>query len=103
MTIQIQYQHMSTSESLSELVSRNLQKLGNKYQFVFRAQVLFKLENDPTGNGKICEIELSGPGPRLFAKSSEDGFEKATAATLDDLKRQLRKRKEKLNRLKKAI
>jgi putative sigma-54 modulation protein len=90
---------MPTSESLSELIIRNLRKLGHKYQFIIRAQILFKLENDPTGNGKVCEIELSGPGPRLFAKSSEDDFEKAAAATLGDLAKQLRKRKKKINYL----
>ena len=77
MTINIQYQDMPTSESLNEIVSRNLDKLAHKFPFLIRAEVLFKMENDPTGNGKICEMQLSAPGPRIFAKSNENNFEKA--------------------------
>tara|TARA_R110000868_G_scaffold200671_1_gene448172 strand:- start:16760 stop:17071 length:312 start_codon:yes stop_codon:yes gene_type:complete len=103
MTINIQYQNMPTSESLNGIVSRNLEKLAHKFQFLIRADVLFKMENDPTGNGKICEVQLSAPGPRIFAKSNENNFEKAAAETLSDLDRQLRKRKEKFSKRKKAV
>lgn len=103
MTINIQYQQMPTSESLSEIVTRKLKKLAHKYEFLIRADVTFKLESDPTGNGKVCDIEISAPGPRIFAKSTENNFEKAAAETIHDLERQLRKRKEKFARRKKAI
>jgi putative sigma-54 modulation protein len=56
--------------------------------------VLFKQENDRTGEGKVCEIELSAPGPRIFAKSNTDDFEKSMAETIEDLRRQLEKRQE---------
>ncbi|WP_435624599.1 HPF/RaiA family ribosome-associated protein [Flagellimonas sp.] len=83
---------MSTSESLSELLLKKLDRLGKKYQWVIKANVLFKEENDRTGEGKVCEIELSAPGPRLFAKANTDNFEKAMAETINELKRQLEKR-----------
>tara|TARA_R110000868_G_scaffold126481_4_gene333571 strand:+ start:12099 stop:12389 length:291 start_codon:yes stop_codon:yes gene_type:complete len=92
---------MPESESLSKIVSRNLRKFSPKYQFIIRADVVFKMENDPTGKGKICEIQLSAPGPRIFAKSNENNFEKAAAATLSDLEKQLRRRKHKFNAYKK--
>ena len=85
---------MPTSESLSEIVSNKLEKLGKKYDWIISADVFFKLENDPTGYGKICEMRLSAPGPRLFAKSDADNFEKAAAETIKDLEIQLKKRKE---------
>ncbi|NNL03610.1 MAG: 30S ribosomal protein S30, partial [Eudoraea sp.] len=44
--------------------------------------------------GKVCEIQLSAPGPRIFAKSSQDNFEKAAATTIKELENQLRRRKE---------
>lgn len=93
---------MPTSEWLSEITTRNLEKLAHKYPFLIRSDVTFKLGNGTDGKDKICEIELSAPGPRLFAKSNEDSFEKATAETLNDLERQLRKRKEKFNKRKRA-
>lgn len=103
MTINIQYQDMPTSESLNEIVTRNLNKLSHKFQFLIRADVLFKVENDPSGNGKICEVQLSAPGPIIFAKSNENNFEKAAAATLSDLNKQLQKRKEKISKRKKTL
>lgn len=103
MTVNIQYLQMPTSESLSEIMTRNLQKLAHKYQFLIRADVFFKLGNSTEGKDKICEIELSAPGPRLFAKSHDDNFEKAAAETLSDLERQLRKRKGKFSKRKRNI
>lgn len=103
MTINMQYVQMPESESLSKIVTRNLQKLSHKYDFVIRADVFFKLGQGKDGTDKICEMQLSAPGPRIFAKSTENNFEKAAAETISDLERQLRKRKEKLSRRNKAM
>lgn len=93
MTINFQYIQMPTSEAMNQLMTTKLNKLGRKFDFIIRADVFFKLENDPSGKGKICEIRLSVPGPRLFAKSNEDDFEKAAASTIKELESQLKKRK----------
>ena len=93
MTINFQYIQMPTSEAMNVLITNKLQKLGRKFDFIIRADVFFKLENDPSGRGKICEIRLSVPGPRIFAKTNEDDFEKAAASTIKELESQLEKRK----------
>jgi putative sigma-54 modulation protein len=93
MTINIQYLHMPTSEAMNELITNKLQKLGAKFDWIVSADVYFKMENDTSGKNKICEMKLEAPGPRIFAKSAEDNFEKAAAETLKDLERQLKKRK----------
>ena len=93
MNINFQYIQMPTSEAMNELMTTKLNKLGRKFDFIIRADVFFKMENDPSGKGKICEIRLSVPGPRLFAKSDEDDFEKAAASTIKELESQLQKRK----------
>ena len=98
MTIDIQYVQMPTSEAMNILLTTKLNKLAKKYEWVIRAQVYFKLENDPKGKGKICEMELSAPGPRLFARSNEDDFEKAAANTIKDMEKQLSKRKAIMNK-----
>lgn len=92
MEIHVQYQKMKTSESLTELLNKKLEGLGKKYNWLIKANVLFKMENDKAGEGKVCEIELSAPGPRIFAKSSTDDFEKSMAETVEELRRQLEKR-----------
>jgi putative sigma-54 modulation protein len=93
MTINFQYVQMPNSEAMNELMTSKLNKLAKKFDFIIRADVFFKMENDPSGNGKICEIRLSVPGPRIFAKTDADDFEKAAAATIKDLESQLQKRK----------
>ena len=98
MTIEIQYVQMPSSEAMDALVTEKLNRIAHKYDWVIRAQVHFKLENDPSGNGKICEIELSAPGPRLFAKTNSDDFEKSLAATIQELSKQLQKKKDLMKR-----
>jgi putative sigma-54 modulation protein len=93
MTINIQYVQMATSEAMSAYVTDKLEKLGKKYEWVISAQVNFEVIHDPKGKGKICKMELSLPGPRIFATSNEDNYESAVKETIKDLDRQLKKRK----------
>jgi len=93
MTINIQYVHMPTSESLSRIISEKLEKLHHKFNWILKAQVFLKLENTNSGENQICEIELSAPGPRLFASAKKDDFEKAVVSTIKELEHQLKKRK----------
>ena len=69
MTINIQYVKMPTSEAMNDYVENKLQKLAEKYDWLIRADVSFKLENNVYGKGNICEMELSLPGPKIFATS----------------------------------
>jgi len=93
MTINIQYVKMPNSDAMNEYVTGKLQKLSKKYEWVISANVFFKLDKDPAGVDKICEIELSAPGPRIFASSKEKNFEIAVKETISDLQKQLKKRK----------
>ena len=95
MTIDIQFVKMKTSESMVDYTSKKLQRLAKKYEWVIRADVFFKQENDPTEKGQICEMELSLPGPKIFAASNEKNYEMAVKETISDLEKQLKKRKAK--------
>lgn len=94
MTINIQYVRMDTSEAMNEYVTGKLEKLGKKYDWIISAQVHFEVIHDPKGKGKICKMELSLPGPRIFATSNEENYESAVKETIKDLEKQLKKRKE---------
>lgn len=94
MTINIQYVRMATSEAMNAYVEDKLSGLANKYDWVIKAEVHFENQHDPKGKGKICKIELSAPGPRLFATSNEENYENAVKHTIKDLEKQLKKRKE---------
>lgn len=97
MNIIFEYHNVSASARLEEFANKHLNKLVDKYDFLVRADVFFKTENTSDENkGKICNIRLSAPGPRLFAVSSHGSFEASVKESVSDLERQLRKRKEKL-------
>lgn len=93
MKANVQFVHMEPSPYVEELLMKKLNKLFKKYDWIITANVFFKLEKGSVGKGKICEIRLSVPGPRIFASSDEESFEKATDETIKDLKRQLKTRK----------
>ncbi|WP_372753349.1 ribosome hibernation-promoting factor, HPF/YfiA family [Mariniflexile sp.] len=94
MTVNFQYVGVDVSETLSSFTEEKLNKLSNKYEFIISAMVYFKIDENKHETGKICNIELSLPGPRIFATSTERNFEVAVRETIGDLERQLAKRKE---------
>ena len=95
MTTHIQFVKMPDSETMTRYTEEKLEKLSNKYNWLISANVFFKINKDPAGIEKVCEIELSAPGPRIFASSREKNFEMAVKETISDLDRQLKKRKAK--------
>ena len=89
----VQFLNMEKSPYVEELLMKKLNKLFERYDWIQRANVFYKNEKGSVGKGKICEIRLSVPGPRIFASSDEESFEKATDETIKDLERQLKTRK----------
>lgn len=97
MDINFQYDEVKASDRLEIMAAKKLDKLQDKYDFIIRADVLFKTENTSSPKtGMICKIRLSAPGPQLFAEASHGSFEASIAESVSDLERQLRKRKEKM-------
>ena len=94
MEIHIQFVKMPVSENLQDFIESKLDKLAKKYDWLIKAQVYIKHENDPTSKGKICEIVLSQPGPQLFASSNDDDYQLAVKHTISELEKQLKKRKQ---------
>ncbi|BAO76866.1 HPF/RaiA family ribosome-associated protein [Winogradskyella sp. PG-2] len=94
MTVNFQYVNTDVSETLSNFTKEKLDKLFNRYEFLINATVRIKHDDNFHDKGKICDIELSLPGPRIFATSNEANYEVAVRATIKDLERQLKKRKE---------
>lgn len=94
MTVNFQYVNVDVSETLSAFTEEKLEKIFNRYEFLISASVRFKHDENFHDKGKICDIELSLPGPRLFATSNEANYEVAVRETIKDLERQLKKRKE---------
>ncbi len=93
MTVNIRYVSMDASESLSAYTEKKLQSLIKKYDFLISCDVAFKQEQGKKEEGHVCNMELSLPGPRIFATSNEKNFEMAVKETISDLDKQLNKRK----------
>lgn len=85
---------MQESEALSNTTTEHLKKLSEKFPAIIKAQVFFKQENTSDQLNAVCEIELSAPGPRIYASSKDVHFEPAMKETVRDLEKQMRKRKE---------
>ena len=97
MQIIYEYHDVAQSDRLEQIAKEKLENLENKFDMVIRADVFFKEENTTSDEtGKICNIRLSRPGPRLFAEASHEDFVSSIAESVNDLERQLRKRKEKM-------
>lgn len=97
MDINFEYNNVNASKRLEALATEKINKLVDKYDFMIRADVFFKTENTSSNEtGMICNIRISAPGPRLFAEASHDSFEASIKESVNDLDRQLKKRKEKM-------
>lgn len=94
MTVNFQYVNVDVSETLSAFTEEKLRKLFNRYEFLISATVHFKQDENQHDSGKICSMELSLPGPRIYATSNESNFEVSVRETIRDLERQLEKRKQ---------
>jgi putative sigma-54 modulation protein len=94
MTINVRFLDMPTSEAMTAYITDKLNNLGRKYDWVISANASVEKRNDPKGKGKVCKMELSLPGPRIFAESDEKNYELSVKETLKDLETQLKKRKE---------
>jgi putative sigma-54 modulation protein len=97
MDIIYEYHDVEASNRLEEFAKEKLEKLFNKFQMIVRADVFFKTENTSSdATGMICNIRLSVPGPRLFAEASHDNFMSSITESVNDLERQLTKKKGKM-------
>lgn len=93
--IQIQFVKLPVSEALSTYINKKSESLFDRYPWLTKAQVHIEKELKNRYAECICGIELSMPGPRVFAASYEPNFEVAVKNTISELQYQLEKIKHK--------
>ena len=96
MKINIQFINIPKDEAVSGKIRNKLQSLGEKYDWVIRANVFLKDINNDRPSGKVCEIQLSLPGPRIFATASEANIETTISKAIGAAEKQLKQRKNEL-------
>jgi len=87
---------VSASSRLENHTKEKLEFLENKYDFIDRADVFFKLEKNTEHDGYVSSIRLSVPGPRLFASSGGDSYVNSINQCIRELSVQLEKKKSKM-------
>ncbi|MGK0390544.1 MAG: putative sigma-54 modulation protein [Maribacter sp.] len=95
MKIKTQAVKFSADNKLIEFIDLKLSKLEQFYDRIISAEVMLKLENSGQVRDKIAEVRINIPGTVLITKETEKTFEAAIDSSVDSLKRQLIKHKEK--------
>ena len=96
MNIQIHSVRFDADKKLIDFVHQKLEKLTQFSEDIVNAEVYLRLDKDQERENKISEIRLELPGGPLFAKKQSKTFEEATDDTIDALKKQITKHKQKL-------
>ena len=97
MKINVQTVHFSADQKLIAYLENKMNRLSKYFNQIIDADVYLKTED--TGGKikeKIVEIRLHLPGLVVLDKKTALTFESAINATVDSLKRQVVKRKEKI-------
>ena len=96
MKINIKAVSFKPDSILEEFIKTKVEKTVHLFDGVIGTEVILKVDKKQAVKNKITEIRLEIPGYDLFAKKQANSFEEATDASIDALKKQLVKYKEKL-------
>ncbi|MCW3086541.1 MAG: raiA [Bacteroidetes bacterium] len=96
MTVKIQSVHFDADKKLLDFVQERVDKLTTFYDGIINSEVILKLDKSDATDNKIAEIKLHISGNDLFAKKQCKSFEEAIDTSIDALKTQVRKHKEKV-------
>ncbi len=96
MKVKITSIHFKTDQKLDEFIQEKVGKLSGFYDGIIGSEAILRIENHDKQDNKIAEIRLKVRGNDLFAKKQSKTFEEAIDSSVEALRRQLKKYKEKL-------
>jgi putative sigma-54 modulation protein len=96
MTVKIQSVHFDADKKLLDFIQERVDKLNLYYDGIINSEVTLKLDKSEGTDNKIAEIKLHIAGNDLFAKKQCKSFEEAIDTSIDALKTQVKKHKEKV-------
>ena len=98
MNIKINDVHFTADQKLVEFINKKVSKLETYYDGIISIEVILKVIKPETSLNKEAELKLSIPAKDyLFAKKQADTFEEALDLSIEAIKRQLGKMKDKLH------
>ncbi|MFT6815202.1 MAG: putative sigma-54 modulation protein [Sphingobacteriales bacterium] len=98
MKIQVQSIHFDADVKLLEFIQEKVDKLDKFFDRIIDGEVYLKLDNAVNESNKIAELIINVPGNQIFSKHQCKTFEEAITLSVDSVKKQVVKRKEKLAR-----
>ena len=97
MNVNVHSIHFDADAKLVTFIKEKLAKLTLFHDNIIAGDVFLRLEHDGENReNKVVEIRLSIPGSDLFAKRQGKSFEEATMNTIDALRSQVERKKERL-------
>jgi putative sigma-54 modulation protein len=98
MDIKIHSVRFDADAKLVDFIKSKVIKLVQFNDDIIAAEVYLRLDNSQDMENKITEIKLDIPGNSLFAKKQSKTFEEATDLVVEALRKQAKKKKEKLRK-----
>lgn len=95
MQIVIESIDIDLTEQHKEYIEQRLNKFFGKQDYITSIDVYVKKETEKDENDHTVEAKVFLPGPELYAGSEGSTYEQALNETIDKLRRQLEKYKEK--------
>ena len=96
MTVKIQSVHFDADKTLLEFIQEKVDKLTQFYDGIITSDVTLRIDKSSDTENKVAEIRIHLPGNDLFAKKQCKSFEEAIDTSLDALRTQVKKHKEKI-------
>ncbi len=96
MEVTISSIHFKADAKLENFIREKTAKLSKLFDGVIGCDVVLRLDAASNNENKIAEIRVMIPGNDLFAKKQAKTFEEAVDNSVDALRRQVKRHKEKL-------
>ena len=96
MKIIVQSINFNADRKLITFVENKINKLDKFHDKIIDAEVFLKVQNTSDKENKITEVKINIPGNELIVKRETKLFEEGVNLAVDNLKRQLKRHKEKL-------
>lgn len=96
MELKVQSIHFDADKKLVAFVKEKVTKLSKLNDSIVAGEVFLRLDKSDVNENKIAEIKLAVPGKDLFAKRQCKSFEEAIDLSVEALRTQVKKHKEKL-------
>lgn len=96
MNIQIQSVKFDADKKLTAFIEEKVSKLDRYADDIISADITLKLDKDRENGNKVAVLKLDVAGDTLVAERQCKSFEEAVDLSVDALKKQLAKHKEKV-------